>query len=401
MIDLDSWSVKPPREMLLEYLTFCRGLMYEDEETVRWVTNVLRRSISEWASERSEVYKGFSGIISKSELEDKQKWYVGELYSEWQRTSTSGSTTGRPFEYLRWGPSFDALEWGNHYDLVLDEFGMPAKAEVMYFFSDYYKSQEGKYVLRTGRSEVMLNNHGASRDVVVHHVNFDMFKSDQEGFFSYLFEYLKDNPVDVLFTSGPQIRSMCNYIAKLGVNHKLGRLLSNTNERLIPEDVIFLAYDNSHFDSVCDHMRCWDGGASFFTCRFGNYHLMDNLSWCEEVDGKMVSTDYFNLCSPFVNYWNGDYCKISDSYQRCECGRLFREFEFLESRPFSIKGVCVKELQNKIEALNIDGIRQVKCSVSCLDVVSNRALTDEEKASIERITDKFEFKFNVEKDYNS
>lgn len=400
-MNLRTWRKKPPRELLLEYLSFCRDLMYSEEDVVREVTQILRENITNWALEKSEAYRNFSGLISKLELEDKSLWYVKDVESEWQRTSTSGSTTGRPFNYLRWAPSFDSLEWGNHYDLIMDEFGVGSRPHVMYFFSDYYKRVEGRYVSVSEKSDVMLNNHGMSRNPVVHHVNFDMFKQDQSGFFAYLFEYLKDNPVDVFFTSGPQIRSMCNYIAKFGVGHRFGGLLSNTNERLMQEDALFLAYDNNFFDAVCDHMRCWDGGAGFFTCRSGNYHLTDNLSWCEEVDGKLISTDYFNLSSPFVKYWNGDYCRIGSEYQRCECGRLFRDFEFLESRPFSIKGMCVKDLQKRIELLNIAGIRQVKCSASFLDVVSERELTSKEKDLISGITDKFAFKFNVEKDYLS
>lgn len=398
-MNISSWRTKDPREVLFEYMRICRDLMYSDERTVRNVTETLRENIARWASQKCDVYRRKSGVISKSDLEDKDIWYVRDLEHEWQRTSTSGSTTGVPFSYLRWAPSFDFIEWGNHYDLVLDEFNVPQRPHVMYFFSDYYKKEEGKFITRHGKSPIMLNNHGMARDPVVHHVNFEMFKNDPGGFFFFLFEYVRNNPIDVLFTSGPQIRSMCNYAAKFGVGHRIGGLLSNTNEKLMNDDVIFLTYDNSLFGAVCDHMRCWDGGAGFFTCAYGNYHLTDNLGWCEESDGKLVCTDYFNLCSPFVRYWNGDYCRIDSKYQRCECGRLFRDFEFMESRPFSIKGVNMRELQNRIAGLGIEAITQVKCSVHFIDVVSDRELTLEEKSAISSTSDLFQFKFNVESEY--
>ena len=144
-------------------------------------------------------------------------------------------------------------------------------------------------------------------------------------------------------------------------------------------------------------MRCWDGGATFFTCKHKNYHLMDNLAWCEEgPNHELICTDYFNLASPFVRYWNGDYCKIAKEYQRCECGRLYRDFEFLESRPFALKGTNMREIQEKIKALAMGGIKQVRCSAHDLSVISTRNLTDEEKNRIQSVSEKFKFKFLCE-----
>jgi hypothetical protein len=188
---------------------------------------------------------------------------------------------------------------------------------------------------------------------------------------------------------------LCNYIKKYKVKHKIANLLSNTNERFLPNDAYFLI-NNNYFDHVCDHMRCWDGGASFFTCKEKNYHLMDNLSWCEEVDTKLVSTDYFALSSPFIRYWNGDYCKIDNVYQRCDCGRLYRDFEFLENRPFSLKGMCLKDIKDSIKEMNIQGITQARCSVNSIDIISNKELLEEEKSMIRNITDRFTFNFLVE-----
>ena len=164
----------------------------------------------------------------------------------------------------------------------------------------------------------------------------------------------------------------------------------------MPSDAKFLFLDNGYFDDACDHMRCWDGGATFYTCKHRNYHLMDNLAWVEEVDGRMICTDYFNLASPFVRYWNGDYCKIGKEYRRCECGRLYREFEFMQSRPFSLKGVCMKEIKDGLKVLGIPGIKEVRCSQSHLDVVSVVPISQEDRLKIASLSDKFPFRFLTE-----
>ncbi len=84
----------------------------------------------------------------------------------------------------------------------------------------------------------------------------------------------------------------------------------------------------------CDHMRCWDGGASFFTCKAGIYHLQDELSHVFSTEnGEMASIDFFSYASPFVNYLNGDYCSVGKEYKKCDCGRWYRAFEFHNRRP--------------------------------------------------------------------
>jgi hypothetical protein len=261
--------------------------------------------------------------------------------------------------------TFERLEWDNHYDMVLDEFGVVQKPNIMYFFPNHYKKDGDSVVFSDGSPQPYLNSHGRSRRSSVHYANFDLYKSNPPLFFELLFQYLSRNPMDLIFTSGPQINSMCHYLRTLGFSGALAGLLSQTNERLLQDDASFLL-DNGHFASVCDHMRCWDGGASFFTCRSGNYHLMDNLSWCEELDGRLISTDYFNFASPFVRYWNGDLCRIGRNFLRCDCGRLYREFEFVENRPFSLGGVCLGDLRSRMLSLNISGIKQVKCYMPLL-----------------------------------
>jgi hypothetical protein len=97
-----------------------------------------------------------------------------------------------------------------------------------------------------------------------------------------------------------------------------------------------------------------------------------------------------------VNYWNGDFCRISDRYQRCDCGRLYREFEFLDNRPFSLKGRSILDVKEALSSLGVIGIRQVRCSRDCVEIVSHSELNGRQK-QILKSRFNFEFRFLIEK----
>jgi hypothetical protein len=385
------------RAELVGFLDHTRDLMKEDEATVRSCTEALRQNIEEWTRQNCPNYPVDKDYVDKSDLAVKDGWYVGRMAHESMEVGTTGSTTGFSFRYMRWQPSFHKIEWDYHYNFVLDEFDVRENPNILYFFSDHFKSDGVEPIACFGnKSELPWNNHGTSRSPTTHYVNFPIYQKNQEEFFRHMFDYVQRHEIDVLFTSPPQISSMCNYIRKFGIKHRIGALLSSTGDRILPADAKFLFIDNRYFDHICDHMRCWDGGATFYTCKHRNYHLMDNLSWVEEIDGKMICTDYFNLSSPFVRYWNGDYCRISKEYQRCDCGRLYREFEFMESRPFSLKGVCMSEIKSGLKELKVPGIKEVRCAQTHLDVVSVVPVSHEDRLKIAALSDKFPFRFITE-----
>lgn len=71
---------------------------------------------------------------------------------------------------------------------------------------------------------------------------------------------------------------------------------------------------------VRDYMRCWDGGASFYTCRHGGVHWVDMLSATKvDQEGRLISSDLFNLAEPMLEYWNGDVLRRR-SLGTCACG---------------------------------------------------------------------------------
>lgn len=390
---IDRWknNSTPSKEILQEYKPFCLDLMYEDEELILETTRILRNNIEMWAKEKSPIYKNNDGFISKENLLDKSTWYVNSVLGESMHMATSGSTTGSPFHYLRWEPFLYFIEAENHYDLIMDEFGIKNNPDVVYFFNtSRYDDNEALTI--SPDSDNFMEHHGLKRRANVHYVNFRMFKNDKDYFFKQFFEHLRNSEVDVIFAPGPSINTMCHYL-KNEPKFKICKLLSNSNEKIMNEDASMLM--DGYLENVCDHMRCWDGGATFFTCKYNNYHILDNLSWCESVDGKMVSTDYFSLPSPFVRYWNGDFCQISDTYQRCDCGRLYRDFEFLENRPFSIKGRSILEIKATLDSMKIRNIKQVRCSTDSVEVVSYSPILDDQKKLLQEKY-RFNFRFTVE-----
>jgi len=384
----------PSKEMLHDYFPLCRWVMYQEEELVREVVSLLRSNIKSWASSNSPVYAQIEDeILTRERLMDGSRWHAPSVSNESARMSTSGSTTGYPFGYLRWDPSLYPIEADNHYDLVMDEFGMPRTPHILNMFNSKMYDSSLAVTVRED-SQNFMDHHGLKRRAFVHYVNFKAMERDRQSYMRHIMGHLVRNRVDVIFAPGSTINALCDAVRKSKRRDRLCSLVSNTNERLLPSDREFLLDGRAEW--VCDHMRCWDGGASFFTCRHGTYHLMDNLSWAEESEGRLVCTDYFNLASPFVRYWNGDYCSISNSYTRCVCGRLFRPFEFMESRPFSLKGLCILDIRKKIESLSVLGIKRVLCGLNTIDVVSSEKISDENMRAIEAVAENFKFRFLVE-----
>lgn len=78
---------------------------------------------------------------------------------------------------------------------------------------------------------------------------------------------------------------------------------------------------------VRDEMRCWDGGATFYTCQHGNKHWLDYVAKTWIHEGKLWSSDFFNVCQPHLNYCNGDI--MTRTYgERCACGQITTETSF-------------------------------------------------------------------------
>ena len=303
---------------------------------------------------------------------------------------TSG-TTGPKFQYLRWNKFFEFIEIENHYNLILEEYGIKQNPSVLYFFNNYTKFNE---VVAETNSKNFMEKHG-SKNATTYAINFDKNKVNLEYFYKEFFEWIDKKQINVILAPGSAINAICYYFNKFKYNKKLCTLLSNTCEKFLKNDVNYLI-NNNYIDKFCDHMRCWDGGCTFITCKENNYHILDNLSYCFSIDSKLISTDYFSFVSPFVNYWNGDYCEISSIYKRCDCGRLFRYFKLLESRPFYVKGESVNNIKEAIINLGIKNkIKRVVCSIEEIEIISKVDIDIEIKSKLYNMFN-IKFKFIVE-----
>lgn len=79
-----------------------------------------------------------------------------------------------------------------------------------------------------------------------------------------------------------------------------------------------------------DTMRCWDGGASFFTCEHGNRHWAGLWSKIEYDDQRcLLSSDLLNLRQKFLRYPNGDNVVCTPGAV-CPCGLRHVELDFAE-----------------------------------------------------------------------
>jgi hypothetical protein len=86
-----------------------------------------------------------------------------------------------------------------------------------------------------------------------------------------------------------------------------------------------------------DFMRCWDGGATFITCDYGNKHWIDFSSVLEfSPNGDLISTDLWNESQKFINYKNGDIVSTTRTNEICGCGLTCDIIEFSDRlRAFS------------------------------------------------------------------
>lgn len=391
---LNKWENKtlPSKELVFDYIPLAKDLMFSDVDLILRTTNLLSENIKKWALEKSPVYKKEKDYFCKLDLTQKENWYVPDMLSESAAMATSGSTSGEKFEYLRWDRFLPQIEGENHYDAILEEFGIENPKVANMFVTSLTKENLAYEI----KSENFMQHHGFHFNAKVYVIyKTKKYYENKNEYFYDLIEYFENNPADVILTCGPIINSLVYHIKRKGGCKKITNLISNTCEYMIKKDIDYLK-ENKIIDQYCDHMKCWDGGAGFFTCKHGIYHLMDNLSFSEEVEGKLICTDYFSFPSPFVKYWNGDLCRIKNSYVRCKCGRAFRPFLFLENRPFSIKGQCISDFKEKIKQSGISGLKQMKCSTSQIEVVCERDLNKKEKETIISIMKGFKIDFVIE-----
>lgn len=368
------------RNNLLSYLPTASRLLYQPPDHIQATIQILINQITEHAALCSPYYNvsrsGF--IISKSDLTGSDWWF--EQYQH-ARASTGGGATGNGFKYLRWNEIYDQIEGDLHYREILNEFGICNNPKIVVLFLDEYHPT---WLLQKNDNH-LIYRHGAD-DATVWYVRRDgLYSSDKTAFYQRLLDFMASNQIDILLGGGYAFLSLRYYAEKLHFKGKLAHLLSNTYERLPHADVLWLQ-NNGFIDVWCDHMRCWDGGATFITCRFGTYHLLDNVSYVISAGDKMVSTDYFSIASPFVKYWNGDYCRVINQYFKCECGRYYRPFRLIRPRSILTNNVINEEILAQINTVGIRCVKSLKIDGSNLELTTTRALSEAEIDALNHTT---------------
>lgn len=375
-------------DQLDRYMGVAEDLLYSSPREIQQQVNYLAAGIRNWAIRHSPIYADYDGetVITKDDLQQKDRWYVEALQDRRVISSTSGSTTGDPFSYAITKKYAKWLLREQHWRLILREYGLATqrlKICILYRFkhTNIVFSKTDAFVANAPEiAKQAQYNHG-SLDCEVDFINFERFETP--GWYEQLFEYLDTTTPDVMISTGPIINQVCRQMRARRYDKPLCYLLSHTNEYPRQTDFQFL-HNQKFIAHHCDHMRCWDGGAVFFTCRDGTYHLLDNVTQHRSVDDKLVTTDYFSLAAPFVNYWNGDLCRIDDTYQKCTCGRWYKPFVMLENRPFAIKGPTkLAELRKQISTLPFkQKIDQIQFGSRGVSIYTKRSLHEPEKQQL-------------------
>lgn len=380
-----------PETTIRKYSALAGYVLYTNPDIINLIVSKMKKNIESWAIEKSHVYKDYSfdKIYSRENLLDNSLWYIDNKNIEFLDCNTSGSTTGDRFSYRITKKYHNFLEDNNQYGMILKEFGLPKidlKILTLMNMAGNPTIENDQFgITHFGPSKHAYHGH-RSRTSIRHFVKFDNYLDDLNKWHQNLIDYIADKDLDIILSNGPIINGLKNYLQKNNIKIKLCKLLSHTSQFPIKEDFKFLK-ENNYIDNYCDSMRCWDGGATFFTCKYNTYHLMDNLSYCFEKDNKLISTDYFSLSAPFINYWNGDLCEIAENYKKCECGRWYRPFKMLQNRPFAVKGPSkLTEIKSKISSLGFKTkIKQVHFLEENINLITSLELTQEERKTVDDI----------------
>lgn len=380
-----------------EYI--CTNVMHTHPDMIIKVRQKMIEGIAEYAQNYSTVYKTnyIDAIYSRQQLSKKEDWLCQNIDSN--RIiyhNTSGSTTGEPFSYYGDQKYFDFIQRTSEFDLILKEYHLYGKPlKILNLFKHPYNPKPTSFYLETHNySDSKFHTYGAS-DTTTYFVNWNGYMDQPDVWHSQLLDLLSTTTFDIVLAGGPVVNILCRYIKKHNFKHYFAYLVSHTTEFPRINDFQFLK-DNKNITHYCDHMRCYDGGANFFTCKYGTYHLNDHLSWVYEgPDHKMISTDYFNIVSPFINYWNGDLCTIENDYKLCDCGRYYRPFQMLENRPFALKGPTkLTEIKKQIGVLEYKNkIDQVQFENLDVNIYLNDTLNNDELITLKNILK--DYKVNI------
>jgi len=388
---LESTSRGP--DLIKEYKPLCGQILHQNPSIIVSIRDKMLSNLKEFYADTHVLnHLNSTAYITRETLGNQA---YGSDLGHTQIFTTSGSSTGEPFSYGVFRPHIEFLEDDCHYGMILKEFEIDRINPKILILKKlpYNPAHNEPLYEQKGLSNHTLHTH-KSANSTRYFANLNMSQPG-EWARNLLMNIGDLVPFDVIITTGPIMNILARYLLKNNVRTKLCALISQTGEYMRASDKSILI-NRGHADYVCDHMRCWDGGATFFTCKYDTYHVMDNICWVTKgPNGQLISSDYFNFSTPFINYWNGDLCHVSDEYLLCGCGRYYRPFKMVENRPFALKGASsLSSIRHQINLLAFkDKIDQVQFDEHRVNIYTTSHLNDQEKILLAKVLDGYEINY--------
>lgn len=384
----------PFQDYLVRHLDHVQALQYCSGHEINQVCGYLSELIADFAATNCPVYRGHSGPIDRNRL-DGGGWFVED--QPYQPAWTNGSTTGERFHYRRWSKSYYKIERDNHYLAIINEFMGARPSNVLYLMMDQGGGPATDEFAQVYQTNNVMLAHGLGRTAQVHQIFKNrLYYRDHFEFFRQVIDYCVLHEIEVILASP----SVVSALAWHGERLRPGRicaLLSATGDKVNYGELDRLK-NLGLIEQWCDHMRCWDGGITFFTCRYGTRHLLDGLAWSWSDHGRLISNDFYSLASPFVGYYNGDSGTVCEEFKHCPCGRSYRKFDITRTRAIALTGLSNRAMVRGLVESGVDtgSIRRMEPARNFLRIVTIRPFTSTERQGIRELWPHLEVNFVVE-----
>ncbi|MFW5794896.1 MAG: hypothetical protein ACOCV1_05390 [Bacillota bacterium] len=240
-----------------------------------------------------------SPLWTKDIYEIYKKYKHKLIFSEAVLLSSNGSTSSELVSYP-WGPNFNILK-----DSI---WNMIHKRTIGISDRKYWISE-------------ITNNKTVISDFIIN--------EGKRISLGYDFRDIKELYDSIWITN-------CTVLNKISSNDDLMSYIKNNNIRISLTSSDSSMYNFSVLNDYgipwTDQMRSWKEGTTFYTCKYGLKHWLENLFYCTE-DKKII--DLLNFKNSWWRENNPDDIWIqNEEWKRCKCGQWYRNLNF---RPHAVK----------------------------------------------------------------
>lgn len=223
--------------------------------------------------------------------------FGGVFFDSGTKLTTSGSSLGLSKKYI-WGPNFQEAKLFHDYLCFGD---LDCDLRIALFFNFNKKTYNISKSIFIGKNQ-----------------EYTCYLSPEKENLFNLTKFIKSNTIkkNVIIKIIPTqteilFRKEIDFFIPMFNN---GYIFHSTGE--ICNDYIKTKFPKLE---LRDTMKIWNGGASFYTCKFGNLHWEDFTSKIKIENAELISTDLFNLSQIFYNNPTGDMVSIATN-SICACG---------------------------------------------------------------------------------